>query len=57
LFQELAASNVEPLSKYKVKKIVAHCPYCVNSFLLEHPQMGGEYEVIHHSQLLANLVE
>ncbi len=57
LFQELAASNVETLGKYKVKKIVAHCPHCVNSFLYDYPQMGGTYEVIHHSQLLATLVE
>ena len=57
LFQELAASNVETLSKYEVKKIVAHCPHCVNSFLQDYPQMGGKYEVIHHSQLLASLVE
>jgi len=57
LFQELAASNVETLSKYQVKKIVAHCPHCVNSFLHDYPQMGGKYEIIHHSQLLATLVE
>ena len=57
LFQELAAANVEVLSKFQVKKIVAHCPHCVNSFLHDYPQMGGEYEVIHHSQLLATLVD
>ncbi|MGI9429606.1 MAG: heterodisulfide reductase-related iron-sulfur binding cluster [Bythopirellula sp.] len=57
LFQELAAANVETLEKYNVRKIVAHCPHCVNSFLQDYPQMGGEYEVIHHSQLLKMLVE
>jgi Fe-S oxidoreductase/nitrate reductase gamma subunit len=57
LFQELAAANVEVLSNYRVRKIVVHCPHCLNSFRHDYPQVGGEYEVIHHSQLLADLVD
>jgi Fe-S oxidoreductase len=57
LFQELAATNVETLGKRKVRKIVAHCPHCVNSLRNDYPQAGGHYEVMHHSQLLAELVE
>jgi Fe-S oxidoreductase/nitrate reductase gamma subunit len=57
LFQELATANVETLNRHGVKRIVAHCPHCVNSFLQDYPQMDGRYEVIHHSQLLAQLIE
>ena len=57
LFQELAATNVETLNRHSVKRIVAHCPHCVNSLLQDYPQMEGRYEVIHHSQLLAQLIE
>ncbi len=57
LFQELAAANIDTFKKYRVRKIVAHCPHCVNSFLQDYPQLGGNYEVIHHSQLLDLLVE
>lgn len=57
LFQELAASNVETLNRHGVKRIVAHCPHCVNSLLQDYPQMDGQYEVIHHSQLLSQLIE
>jgi Fe-S oxidoreductase len=57
LFQELAAANVETLNRHGVKRIVAHCPHCVNSLLQDYPQMDGRYEVIHHSQLLAQLIE
>ena len=57
LFQELAGQNVQTLGKHGVRRIVAHCPHCVNSFLHDYPQMGGQYEVLHHSQLLAELLE
>ena len=57
LFQQLAASNVETLSRRNVRRIVAHCPHCVNSLRNDYPQAGGQYEVMHHSQLLAELVE
>lgn len=57
LFQELAAANVETLNRHGVKRIVAHCPHCVNALLQDYPQMDGHYEVIHHSELLAQLIE
>jgi Fe-S oxidoreductase/nitrate reductase gamma subunit len=57
LFQQLAAQNVATLARYGVRRIVAHCPHCVNSFLNDYPQLGGDYEVVHHSQFLNKLVE
>ena len=57
LFQQLAEQNVSTLTKRSVKRIVAHCPHCVNSLSNDYPQVGGQYDVIHHSQLLAELVE
>ncbi len=56
LFQELAAANVETLAEARVTRIVTHCPHCLNSFRNDYPQLGGRYEVVHHSQLLAELV-
>ncbi len=57
LFQQLAAQNVESLTRRKVRRIVAHCPHCVNSLRNDYPQAGGNYEVVHHSQLLAELID
>jgi Fe-S oxidoreductase len=57
LFQQLAGQNVETLTRRKVRRIVAHCPHCVNSLRNDYPQVGGQYEVVHHSQLLAELIE
>jgi Fe-S oxidoreductase len=57
LFQQLAATNVETLARRNVRRIVAHCPHCVNSLRNDYPSVGGNYEVMHHSQLLAELVE
>jgi Fe-S oxidoreductase len=56
LYQMLAAQNVETLNRYGVKKIIAQCPHCVNALLNEYPQLGGRYEVLHHSQVIARLV-
>lgn len=56
LFQELATANIASLAKYRVKKIVAHCPHCVNALLKDYAQFGGHYEVVHHTQLLADLI-
>jgi Fe-S oxidoreductase len=56
LFQQLAEQNVETLSRHGVRRIVAHCPHCVNSLRNDYPQVGGNYEVVHHSQMLAELV-
>ena len=57
LFQMLAGENVETLNNYKIKKIVTACPHCLNSLKNEYPQLGGKYEVLHHSQFIANLVD
>lgn len=56
LFQELASENVATLAKHGVRRIVSHCPHCVNSFRSDYPQLGGDYEVLHHSQLLDSLI-
>ncbi|MBM3845741.1 MAG: (Fe-S)-binding protein, partial [Verrucomicrobia bacterium] len=57
LFQELAQANIETLNGYGVRRIVANCPHCVNALLKDYPQFGGNYEVVHHSQLLARLLQ
>lgn len=57
LYQMLASQNVETLNNYKVKKIVTQCPHCFNTLKNEYPQLGGEYQVVHHSQLLDELVK
>jgi Fe-S oxidoreductase len=56
LYQMLAQQNVETLNNYKVKKIVAQCPHCFNALLNEYPQLGGHYEVIHHTDVIARLI-
>ena len=57
LFQTLAAQNIETMNGYGVKKIITSCPHCFNTMKNEYPQFGGNYEVIHHSVLLASLVQ
>ncbi|MFZ4583771.1 MAG: heterodisulfide reductase-related iron-sulfur binding cluster [Acidimicrobiia bacterium] len=57
LFQMLAMPNIEMLDGMGVKKIITQCPHCFNTLKNEYPQLGGNYEVIHHSQLLEQLVE
>jgi Fe-S oxidoreductase len=57
LFQMLAMQNVEMFSSMQVTKIVVQCPHCFNTLSNEYPQLGGHYEVIHHSQLLEQLIE
>jgi Fe-S oxidoreductase len=56
LFQEMAKANIETLNSAKVTKVVASCPHCFNTIKNEYPALGGDYEVIHHSELLADLV-
>ena len=56
LFQELAQANIETLARYKVRRIVAHCPHCLNALLNDYSQFGGQYEVVHHTQLLSELL-
>jgi Fe-S oxidoreductase/nitrate reductase gamma subunit len=57
LFQMLAQQNIETLKNYEVKKIVTHCPHCFNTLKNEYPQFGGHFEVMHHSQLIARLLQ
>jgi Fe-S oxidoreductase len=56
VFQMLAQQNVETLNDAGVKKIVATCPHCFNTLGNEYEQLGGKFEVVHHTQLLAHLV-
>lgn len=55
LFYELAMRNVETLNRYGVKRIVTTCPHCLHTIKNEYPVFGGQYEVIHHTQLLREL--
>ncbi|MEK7296099.1 MAG: heterodisulfide reductase-related iron-sulfur binding cluster [Actinomycetota bacterium] len=57
LFQMLAIPNIEMLNGMGVRKIITQCPHCFNTLANEYPQFGGNYEVIHHSQLLEHLIE
>ncbi|MGD9997650.1 MAG: heterodisulfide reductase-related iron-sulfur binding cluster [Ilumatobacteraceae bacterium] len=57
LFQMLAMPNVEMLNGMGVRKIITQCPHCFNTLRNEYPQLGGNYEVVHHSQLLEQLIE
>jgi Fe-S oxidoreductase len=57
LFATLAQQNIETLDEVGAKKIVATCPHCYNTIANEYPQLGGHYEVVHHTRLLARLVE
>jgi Fe-S oxidoreductase len=57
VFQMLATANVETLNRYRPKTIVTACPHCFNTLGNEYPQFGGQYDVVHHSQYLARLVE
>ena len=57
LFQMQAMKNIELLKGYNVKKVVTTCPHCFNTIKNEYPQFGGEFEVIHHTQLVAELLK
>ena len=56
IFQMLAMQNVETLNGLGVEKVIAQCPHCFNTLKNEYPQLGGHYEVVHHSQLLTELI-
>ncbi|MCS6936891.1 MAG: heterodisulfide reductase-related iron-sulfur binding cluster [Candidatus Bipolaricaulota bacterium] len=56
IFQILAKQNIETLQSYNVKKILTICPHCFNSFKNEYPALGGQYEVIHHTELIEQLL-
>ncbi len=57
LFQMQAMMNIQVLDAYEIKKIVTGCPHCFNTMKNEYPQLGGNYEVIHHSQLIQELID
>jgi Fe-S oxidoreductase/nitrate reductase gamma subunit len=57
LFQHQARKNVRTLDAYGVQRVVTTCPHCFNTLKNEYPQLGGDYEVLHHTELLAELVE
>jgi Fe-S oxidoreductase len=56
LFQMQAQANVEALNGHGVKKVLVQCPHCLNTIKNEFPQFGGNYEVVHHTELIARLV-
>ena len=57
LFQMQALKNIETLKGYGVKKIVTTCPHCYNTLKNEYPQFGGEFEVVHHTEFIADLIK
>lgn len=57
LFQMQAMTNIQVLNAYEVKKIVTGCPHCFNTLKNEYPELGGQYEVIHHTQLIQQLID
>lgn len=57
LFQMQAITNIETLNGYEITKIVTSCPHCFNTIKNEYPKLGGKYEIIHHTQLLKQLLE
>lgn len=56
IFQMTALQNIEVLNMYEVKKIVCTCPHCFNILKNEYPELGGNYEVLHHTQFLQQLI-
>ncbi len=57
LFQMQAMTNIQTLDAYSIKKIVTGCPHCFNTIKNEYPSLGGNYDVIHHSQLIQQLID
>jgi len=57
LFQMQAMTNIEVLNTYAIKKIVTACPHCYNTIKNEYPELGGNYEVMHHTQFLKTLLD
>ena len=57
LFQMQAIANIEVLNAYEVKRIVTACPHCYNTIKNEYPDLGGKYEVVHHTEFLQALLE
>ena len=57
MYQMIAQENIETLNNYNVKKIITACPHCLNTLKHEYPQMGGSYEVVHHTEFIDQLVK
>jgi len=57
LFQMMAYQNIQTLNNYGIKKIVTTCPHCFNIFKNEYPELGGTYEVVHHTSFLQGLID
>lgn len=57
LFQMQAMQNIQTMNAYGVKKVVATCPHCFNTLKNEYPELGGQYEVLHHTQFLQKLID
>ncbi|MFN4299200.1 MAG: (Fe-S)-binding protein [Thermaurantimonas sp.] len=57
LFQMMAMQNIQVMNAYEVKKIVTACPHCFNTLKNEYPELGGKYEVVHHTQLINELLK
>ena len=57
LFQMMAYQNIQVLNNYEIKKIVTTCPHCFNILKNEYPELGGTFEVIHHTMLLQQLID
>ena len=57
LFQMQAMQNIQVMNAYGVKKVVAACPHCFNTLKNEYPELGGEYEVLHHTQFIQKLID
>ena len=57
MFQMMAYQNIQVLNNYNIKKIVTACPHCFNTIRNEYPELGGHYEVIHHSTFLQQLID
>jgi heterodisulfide reductase subunit D len=57
MFQMMAYQNIQILNGYEIKKIVTACPHCFNTLKNEYPELGGQYEVIHHSTFIQQLID
>ncbi len=57
IFQMMALQNIETMNMYKVERIVTACPHCFNTLKNEYPELGGNYSVVHHTQLIQELID
>ncbi len=57
LFQMQAMTNIEVMNRYEIKKVVTTCPHCFNTLKNEYPELGGQFDVMHHTQFLKSLLD